>query len=222
MAQQDASTPSATFSIPEVIPIFPLPNVVLFPDTFLPLHIFEPRYREMVADASQGGQCIGMALMKDGWEEGYYGNPPIFPLGCVGRIKTIHQLPDGRSNIILEGLHRYDIQEEYFETSYRRARVMLRSKDPFGSLEDASVRTNLINVATQYLRARQAQDLSKLITGHTLTDGVLVNSLGSCLDFTPLEKQFLLESHNLLQQARRLIDLIQFKMEEHGRKPVWG
>jgi len=60
-------TPSSkAFPIPGIIPIFPLPNVVLFPDTYLPLHIFEPRYREMVADASREGSCIGMALFKQG------------------------------------------------------------------------------------------------------------------------------------------------------------
>ncbi|MBP8155219.1 MAG: LON peptidase substrate-binding domain-containing protein, partial [Nitrospira sp.] len=59
--------------MPERIPLFPLPNVVFFPKTYLPLHVFEPRYRQMVADAAAGGQCIGMALLKEGWEEQYDG-----------------------------------------------------------------------------------------------------------------------------------------------------
>ena len=64
---------SVPFPIPATVPVFALPNVVLFPKTYLPLHIFEPRYREMVDDAVMGGQCIGMALLKEGWESDYYG-----------------------------------------------------------------------------------------------------------------------------------------------------
>ncbi|MFM8552112.1 MAG: LON peptidase substrate-binding domain-containing protein, partial [Nitrospiraceae bacterium] len=98
-----AAGEDAAFPVPERIPIFPLPNVVFFPRTYLSLHIFEPRYREMVADAAAGGQCVGMALLKEGWENDYYGNPPIFDLGCVGRLVTVQPLPDGRFNILLQG-----------------------------------------------------------------------------------------------------------------------
>src|SRR5206468_7387829 len=65
------------FPIPARIPVFPLPNVVLFPKTYLPLHIFEPRYRAMVSDVAMNGQCIGMALLKEGWETDYYGHRDI-------------------------------------------------------------------------------------------------------------------------------------------------
>ena len=66
--------------------IFPLPNVVLFPNVFLPLHIFEPRYREMVADALDGDRIIGMVLLRPGWEGDYEGRPPVYPIGCAGLI----------------------------------------------------------------------------------------------------------------------------------------
>ena len=65
--------------LPPTIPIFPLPNAVLFPNVFLPLHIFEPRYREMVADALQGDRIIGMVLLRPGWEADYDGRPAIYP-----------------------------------------------------------------------------------------------------------------------------------------------
>ena len=74
MPQLDQDAHSDAFPIPEVIPIFPLPNVVFLPDTYLPLHIFEPRYRDMIEDANQDGQCIGMVLLKAGWEDDYHGN----------------------------------------------------------------------------------------------------------------------------------------------------
>src|SRR5215472_12128973 len=79
--EPDHSDKSGPFPIPATIPVFPLPNVVLFPKTYLPLHIFEPRYRQMVDDTVMGGQCIGMALLKEGWESDYYGNPPVFAMG---------------------------------------------------------------------------------------------------------------------------------------------
>ena len=66
--------------LPAIIPIFPLPNAVLFPGVFLPLHIFEPRYRAMVADALEGDRLIGMMLLKPGWESDYEGRPPVYPV----------------------------------------------------------------------------------------------------------------------------------------------
>ena len=115
------------FPIPDRLPVFPLPNVVLFPKTYLPLHIFEPRYRQMVADATIGGQCIAMALLKEGWETDYYGNPPIYPIMCVGRLVSVQSLADGRSNILLQGLERCNIDAEHFsKITHRILRTVSR------------------------------------------------------------------------------------------------
>src|SRR5207244_6605802 len=111
--------------IPGVIPLFPLPNVVFFPRTYLPLHIFESRYRRMVRDAAASHQMIGMVLLKEGWETNYEGAPPIFPLGAVGRMVTVQALSDGRFNILLQGLSRFEIQEEVGCELSRRARIRL-------------------------------------------------------------------------------------------------
>ena len=111
------------FPIPNRLPVFPLPNVVFFPKTYLPLHIFEPRYRRMVADVTMGGQCIAMALLKEGWEPDYYGNPAIYPALCIGRIVSVQPLPDGRSNILLQGLERCEISEEHLDKPYREATI---------------------------------------------------------------------------------------------------
>ncbi len=205
--------PSKTFPIPEIIPIFPLSNVVLFPDTYLPLHIFEPRYRDMVAEASQEGVCIGMVLFKQGWEKKYDGNPPVFPLGCVGRITHLQPLQDGRSNLILQGLHRYTIEKEFFDARYRKAKITLGPSEPFQAITEDSVRATLMALAIRYLQSRKANELCQLMTKASMTDPVLVNSLSSCLDLTPLEKQFLLEAESLHQQTRRLIDLLTFKLD---------
>src|SRR2546422_4939875 len=103
----------------DLLPLFPLPNVVLFPNVFLPLHIFEPRYREMTADALASDRVIGMVLLKPGWEHDYDGRPPVYPLGCSGVITHFERLGDGRYNIIIRGVERFRIAEENHARSYR-------------------------------------------------------------------------------------------------------
>ena len=216
-------TPSSkALPVPEIIPIFPLPNVVLFPDTYLPLHIFEPRYRDMVADASREGACIGMALFKQGWESRYDGNPRIFSLGCVGRLTHIERLQDGRSNLILHGLHRYTIEEEFFDARYRKAKITLGPSEPFQTITEGCVRATLTALAMRYLQSQKADKLCQLVNEDAMTDRVLVNGLSSCLDLTPLEKQFLLEAESLHQQTRRLIDLLKFKLDGETQLSGWG
>lgn len=211
----------SSFRVPDRIPVFPLPNVVFFPRMYLPLHIFEPRYRAMIADAAAEGRCIGMALLKEGWEQDYYGNPPVFEMGCVGRLVSVQSLPDGRSNILLQGLSRYRIHEEYYDRSYRQASVVLQPGGAEAALE-SSVRSGLLRLVDQYLKSRDDGNRSCGLFRFDVGDEILVNSLSAYLDFTPLEKQFLLEADSLLQQARRLSDLIQFKLYERDGAKGWG
>lgn len=209
------------FIIPERVPVFALPNVVFFPKTYLPLHIFEPRYRQMVADAAAGGQCVAMALLKEGWEEDYYGHPAIYPIGCVGRLLSVEALPDGRSNILLQGLERYEIQEEFFEKPYREARVALK-KAAFEPSLAPEVRQALMKVLEKYLRAREDAATWEGLFRDDVKDEVLVNTLSTYLDCTPLEKQFLIEAEGLHQRARRLSDLIQFMVHDQQGAKGWG
>lgn len=218
---RELSGKAQPFPIPERIPVFSLPNVVFFPKTYLPLHVFEPRYRQMVADAATGGQCIGMALLKEGWEELYDGNPPIFSVGCVGRLASVQTLPDGRSNILLQGLERYEVHEEFYEKSYREARVSLKPRVRDFSM-DPPLRRYLMDVLDEYLRADEDASPLHSLVRPDVSDEVFVNSLSTYLDCTPLEKQFLLEAEHLAQQARRLSDLIQFKLAERRGAGGWG
>jgi Lon protease-like protein len=107
----------------DVIAIFPLPNVVFFPKTILPLHIFEPRYCQMIRDTIKNKQLIGMFLLQEGWQEDYYGNPPIHPIGCAGEMIHMEALPEGKYDIVLRGLYRARPLEVIQEFPYRRARV---------------------------------------------------------------------------------------------------
>src|SRR5262245_24173732 len=117
-------------SLPETIPIFPLDDVFVFPNILLPLNIFEPRYRAMVADALKGDRVIGMVQLKPGYEADYEGRPPVFAIGCAGVITQSDQLPDGRYTILLRGLVKFRILSEDQSRPYRLARVEAIPEDP--------------------------------------------------------------------------------------------
>ncbi|MGQ0812709.1 MAG: LON peptidase substrate-binding domain-containing protein [Nitrospiraceae bacterium] len=216
----DAGDKPTTFHIPERIPLFPLPNVVLFPKTYLPLHVFESRYRQMVTDMAADGRCVGMALLKEGWESDYYGNPPIYDMGCVGRLVSVQALPDGRSNILLQGLERYRIRQEFYDKSYREANVVLKPRGLESTL-DTTLREDLIGILEQYLLTRGDSSSCQGFFGQNVSDDILVHTLSTSLECTPLEKQFLLEAESLEQQAKRLRDLIQFKIHERPGAKGW-
>ena len=207
--------------IPARIPVFPLPNVVLFPKTYLPLHIFEPRYRAMVSDAVTSGQCIGMALLKDGWETDYYGHPPVFSMGCVGRLANVQTLADGRSNILLQGLERFEIEREWYDHAYREATIVVTPRSTEMSL-DPTVRQRLFTTLESYLRSRDDAPTWQELFREEVNDEIFVNTLSTYLECTPLEKQFLLEAESLHQQARRLSDLIEFMIHDRTGAKGWG
>ncbi|THI87110.1 MAG: Lon family ATP-dependent protease [Nitrospira sp. CG24A] len=209
------------FPIPSRIPVFPLPNVVLFPKTYLPLHIFEPRYRAMVSDAVTSGQCIGMALLKDGWETDYYGHPPVFPIGCVGRLASVQTLADGRSNILLQGLERFAIEREWYDKAYREATIAVTIRGTETSL-DPMVRRRLFAMLESYLQSRNDVPTWQELFREEVSDEIIVNTLSTYLECTPLEKQFLLEADSLHQQARRLSDLIEFMIHDRSGAKGWG
>lgn len=109
----------------QTIPLFPLPNLVFFPNTLLPLHVFEPRYKEMIADALESDRMVGIVQLRPGWEKDYYGNPPIYKVLGVGQIVHEEQLDDGRYDILVEGLYRGHVINEYARGEYRVADVEL-------------------------------------------------------------------------------------------------
>ncbi|MCG3777667.1 MAG: Lon protease 2 [Nitrospira sp.] len=208
------------FPIPSRIPVFPLPNVVLFPRTYLPLHIFEPRYRDMVSDAAGSGQCIGMALLKEGWEPDYNGHPPVFPMGCVSRLVSVQTLADGRSNILLQGLERFEIEREWHDKPYREATIAVRRRGVETAL-DPAVRQRLCILLESYLQSHDDMPTWQEFFHKEVSDEIFVNTLSTYLECTPLEKQFLLEADSLHQQARRLSDLIKFMTQDQSSTKGW-
>jgi len=94
------------------LPIFPLPEVVFFPQTILPLHVFEPRYRQMVKACLAGDGWLGVAMLRPGWEKDYQGRPPVHAIAGAGEVIQAETLADGRYNILLDGRARIRILEE--------------------------------------------------------------------------------------------------------------
>ena len=209
-------------SIPQVIPLFPLPNLVFFPRTYVPLHIFEPRYREMVQAAAASHRMVGMVLLKEGWEADYEGTPAIFAMGCVGRMMNVQRLSDGRSNILLQGLRRFEIQHEVGAESYRQGRIVLKDLFQPDAVLPPEIRREIVKVVAGFIRNREDGIALSAMLKQPIHDDVLVQNLSFALDFTPLEKQFLLESESLIQQGRRLLDLLQFKLHEQHEHRGWG
>jgi Lon protease-like protein len=195
----------------EFLPLFPLPNVVLFPNVFLPLHIIEPRYRAMVGDAIAGDRMIGMVLLRPGWERDYDGRPPVYPVGCSGVLTHVERLADGRYNIVLRGLERFRILGEDHSLSYRRGIVESLPEPPIASEDRASISGLRAKIATMLASAHDPKAPDPKIPP-TMGDEDLVNALAQYLDLEPLERQALLELHSLRARAESLVELLEIKI----------
>ena len=190
-------------TLPAVIPLFPLPDIVLFPDVALPLMIFEPRYRAMVADALKGDGIIGMVLLRPGFEADYEGRPPIFAIGCAGRIAKHQLLPDGRYLIELLGLVKFRVTSEDQSRPYRLARVEAM---PEQATADESAALSKLRLRLDSLLAASIPPGSNLLS---LPDDVFVNGLSQNLGLEPIEQQDLLEMKGPLPRAQALIEWVE-------------
>jgi uncharacterized protein len=195
--------------LPETIPIFPLPNVVLFPNVFLPLHIFEPRYRQMVADALEGDRIIGMVLLRPGYESNYEGRPPIYPVGCAGVITHAEPLPEGRYNIVLRGLEKFRVTGEDRSKPYRLAGVEPLPEQIAVADRDA-VRKHRTRLEALLAAAIERSGADPKFPP-AVPDEDLVNALAQYLQLEPLERQALLERQGVLDRCRGLIELLEMK-----------
>jgi uncharacterized protein len=204
--------------LPPTIPLFPLPNVVLFPNVFLPLHIFEARYRDMVTDALAADRIIGMVLLRPGWENDYDGRPAIYPVGCAGLITHAERLPDGRFNIVLQGMEKFKVLDEDDSLAYRLARVDSVSEQPANDDKDEMrlARRRLEALLVPQPKGRG----SDTKVPASMADEDLVNALAQYLELEPVEKQALLERDSLLARCRSLIELLEMKVIVAQNK--WG
>lgn len=193
-------------TLPDDLPLFPLPNVVLFPDAYLPLHIFEPRYRAMTRDALAGPRLFGMVVLRDGWQDVHDGPPPTYATGCAGTIVHHEALPDGRSNVILQGVGRFVIAHEIAgDTPYRRARVQWQPEVDAGGVN--SELTRLRQQIERLLLPAVARGEVRMPAG--MSDQALVNAVCQALDVPTIEKLALLEKPDVATRALALLPLLE-------------
>lgn len=192
------------------IPLFPLPGVVLLPGALLPLHIFEPRYRAMVADALVGEKTIGMAMIQPGRELDDP-TPEIFTVGGAGRIVESETLPDGRYNIVLEGEFRYRVLQESPPSPYRVAEIEELASVPFAQ-PVAAVRAARA-LRSLFREISGALDLPPLPAGE-LDAERLASEVALRLRYEPSELQALLETDSV---PRRFESLSSRMREWRGR-----
>ncbi len=189
--------------------IFPLPNVVFFPHTLLPLHIFEPRYRKMLADCLTGERQLAVVLLRPGWEADYYERPAVHSVAGVGEIIQSEMLPDGRSNIVLGGLGRIVIDEEVpSPTPYRIARAFwLGDVYPSGGEGDLAPDTERLRQMCGKLLSTLPQPVPGLV--ELLTDrgppGAFVDRVGSLVVNEMEARQRLLELNDVEQRMAEVI-----------------
>ncbi|MFN3749367.1 MAG: LON peptidase substrate-binding domain-containing protein [Sphingorhabdus sp.] len=192
------------------ISIFPLPGAILLPDMQLPLHIFEPRYRALVGDALARDRMIGMIQpMGEG------DNPPLFTVGCLGRIGDVEALADGRYNIVLEGLQRFTMLRELeVNTPFRQIEAELWDEDETGETLSLGERAALEAEARRFADAQgYAVDWNSV---SQLDDFSLVNVISQIAPFDVAAKQALLESKGLATRNELVIQLMQFFGRQDG------
>lgn len=194
-----------------LLPLFPLPNLVFFPKTRLPLHVFEPRYRQMIADALDGSKRVGIVLLRPGWETEYFGTPAIYEFGTVGSIEQAVPLQDGRYNIIVHGDVRFRVLDEVTTGLYRTARVIARPETEGNADGAYAQRTWLADLAQQYIRYLPEQTAVPEI--ETVGLDALTNALIMSLNLDVAEKQKLLEIDDLMTRAEEIGNELQSRIE---------
>jgi len=204
------------------IPLFPLASVVLFPRTSVPLHIFEPRYRRMVESALETDRRLAMVTVRPEHAGEMQGDPPIYPVGCAGFIRSYQRLADGRYNLLLAGSHRVRIEGELPRAGDRPFRIGEVSplEDP---VRDASLcaqlRAQVVSHLEKIVSETAGLSLEQLVgtTQHVdvarFTDGVC-----QTLALPVAEKQSLLDADSIDERLARLEGALAFHlaMAEQG------
>ena len=186
------------------ISLFPLAGAILFPGMQLPLHIFEPKYRALVSDAMARDRMIGMVQPKNRNDKA-----GLFGVGCLGRMGEVEALDDGRYNIILEGLQRFNIVRELdVKTAFRQAEAELWEEDEVGDVLSIAERASLEIESRRFADAQgYAVDWSAV---GQLDDYSLVNAIAQIAPFDSAAKQALLESRGLSARSDLIVQLMQF------------
>lgn len=190
--------------------LFPLPDLVMFPHVMQPLHIFEPRYREMLNEALDHDGLIAMSTLAPGWEADYDGQPPLLPQVCLGKVVTHQRLDDGRYNIMLLGMRRARIiHEPAAEQSFRRAEVELLD-DVYGDMCEsrrAAVQMALVRAFHRALPMPTTDEAQELLAGEIPLGG-LTDLVSFALPLPVTLKRELLAECDVDRRAAMLLDAL--------------
>jgi uncharacterized protein len=204
--------------LPSELPLFPLESVVLYPKLRTPLHIFEPRYRQMMESALRGDRALGMATVLPEHRDEMAGAPPLFAIGCAGFIEAFERLPDGRFNLLLNGTARFRMLRELPpETGrlYRVAEVEWLAEAELSPAEDAALRAARVRVMDVLheviARARSSEPLARDALD-ALDATTFTNSLCQMLQLPAEEKQSLLEADGTARRLDALEGLLQIHL----------
>ena len=211
------------------VPVFPLPNLVLFPTAVVPLRIFELRYRTMVRDALSGERVIAMGLLKPGWERDYHGSPEFYPLGCLAHFEEVEWLPDDCYSLVVRGMARVMFGRVVREYPYRSARVEVLPQEPC-SEDDPLILSEKHALLELYRRLLPGGPSAPagIASGATLEPGssgkpgsdmsyeALVSALCMLVQAEPLEKLHLLGLDSVIERGRRIRELA---ARRHQAKP---
>jgi hypothetical protein len=207
MRDSDASPASLDRSALASLPIFPLPNCVLLPGGLLPLHVFEPRYRELTRDVLAGHQLMGVARLRPGFEQSAYGQPPVYERFGVGKIICSEELPDGRFALLLRGIARVELARELPSArSYRQveARVLDDARvDPDEAGRDYHRLLTLCDRLAEVLDEGGSQ-LRDLVRGGA-TPGACADAVAAALIMDADARQQLLEATCPLARLQRTL-----------------
>ena len=198
--------------------VFPLPNLVLFPHVVQPLHIFEPRYVELLEDALAGDRLIAMALLQPGWEGEYDGRPPIAPVACLGRVLSWQSQPDARYNLLLLGLRRVRVVRELDPSrAYRQAEVEVIEDEysTAASEQRKALRRRLISAFERMLpRIKDSHDLFNQLSIGNLSLGALTDVISYAIDLDVQSKQLLLQERDVDRRAAMLLGRLKSAMDD--------
>ena len=192
------------------LPLFPLPRVVQFPMTVLPLHIFEPRYRAMTKHAVEGEKLIGMALLLPGYEPEYYGRPAIHDVICLGRLIHVEEKEDGTYDIMLEGLARARILSEVPGGEFRQADVAVLEDVRLGPDDEGLWRQRLDMLMVQLapeIGTPIRKTLGTLMSSH-LPLGTLLDLLAHALPAPAEDRQRVLAAADVQERAKLMLELL--------------
>lgn len=204
------------------VPFFPLPDAVLFPRTVLSLHIFEPRYRAMMDYVmAQDQKVFALAHLRDGYEELYFGAPPVFKVMTPARLLFADKLKDGRWNILIEGIARAQLLEEVQTEPFRMGRfdIIPDEIDPARRPETEALMFKLSEFAERAAEvvATEKRTLRNLVNTHQ-HPSIVCDVVASQLVADAYARQCILEERDVIRRLRLTSIQVQHLLNEHEAK----